>query len=325
MEHNTIKELIDTYLENDVPEEVRDSFEAWITDGEDSDAKTVALSECWNELELQEGMTDALPSADSIMAETGVAMPPKPNRLLWLSSIAAAILAVICVVQFMEGDNTVTCLASSEASIASFILPDGTKLWLNKNSRLYYSGELDGKFRKVRLEGEAYLDVAEDEKHPFVVEARELEIKVLGTEFTVSAYEDEDVTVYLQEGCVKAEGPGLSSGIILTPNQSLSYNESAGTYTKQEVRASNHTSWIGKRLVFNNTSLYDILESMSHWYQVDISCNDPEFAKSTSLSLTIRQESINEILESIELLLPVTYTEINDHTIILIHNKNNNN
>ncbi len=320
MEQNTIKEIIDIYLKNEAPDAVRSSFETWMTNGEDSAAKSRALAESWEAFEQMEEGGVRLPSASHIIGETHEPVTRRHNRILWISSVAAAFLAIICLVYFFGNKDVVTCLASSESTIASFVLPDGTKLWLNKNSRLYYSGELDGKMRRVRLEGEAYLDVAEDAGHPFIVEAQELEVKVLGTEFTVSAYNDGDVTVYLQEGCVEATGPGLPSGIILTPNQSVTYNRETGEYEKNEVRASNHTSWIGKRLVFNNTSLYDILESMRHWYNVDISCNDVDFAKSTSLSLTIRQESIVEILESIELILPVTYTEINDHTIILIHN-----
>ncbi len=322
MKENKVREIVDSYLQNDAPDAVRGSFEAWMTDGEDSVAKNRALGECWNTIEVPTEVQSPLPSAAYIISEAQVSRSSRRTRIaLWVSSVAAAVLAVMCIAQFVQNKETVTCLASSEASIASFVLPDGTKLWLNKDSRLYYSGDLGGSVRKVRLEGEAYLDVAEDASHPFIVEAQNLEVKVLGTEFTVSAYNDGDVTVYLQEGCVEATGPGLSSGIILTPNQSVTYNKETGEYVKKEVRASNHTAWIGKRLVFNNTSLYDILESMRHWYNVDISCNDVDFAKSTSLSLTIRQENITEILESIELLLPVTYTEVNDNTIILIHNK----
>ncbi len=322
MKEKIVKEIVDSYLQNDAPDAVRSSFETWMTDGEDSVAKNRALGEFWESIETPLEGSAQLPSAAGIISEARAARSSRGARIaLWMSSVAAAILAVLCITQFVQSKDTVTCLASSEASIASFVLPDGTKLWLNKGSRMYYSGDLGGRTRKVRVEGEAYLDVAKDASRPFVVEAQDLEIKVLGTEFTVSACNDGDVTVYLQEGCVEAVGPGLASSIILTPNQSVTYDRETGTYTKKDVRASNHTAWIGKRLVFNNTSLYDILESMRHWYNVDISCNDVDFAKSTSLSLTIRQESIIEILESIELLLPVTYTELNDNTIILIHNK----
>ncbi len=319
MKQNTIKEIVDRYLAGEVPEQVRSSFEGWITDGSDSAAKNRALAEAWDSFEAP-SEDPMLPSAEEIMRSAENQASPVQKYLLWLTSAAAAILAVVCLVQFMDKDNVVTCLASSESSIASYVLPDGTKLWLNKNSSLTYSGNLDGKIRKVRLEGEAYLDVAEDAEHPFIVEARELDIKVLGTEFTVTAYEEENVSVYLQEGCVSASGPGINGGVTLTPNQSLTYNGREASFVKNEVRASNHTSWIGKRLVFHNTSLYDIMESMSHWYNVDISCNDVDFAKSTSLSLTIRQESIIEILESIELILPVTYTESDSNTIIIMHN-----
>ncbi len=329
MKQNTIKEIIDLYIKSDVPEQIKTSFETWVIDAEDSAAKNRALVDSWESFETPEAPgTYSLPSAAQIIeGASGRNIRRKRflryNLPLWLSSAAAVFLAVICINQLIHNNKTVTCLASSDSAIARYVLPDGTKVWLNRNSRMYYSGNLDGKSRTVTLEGEVYLDVAEDKEHPFVVKAQDLEIEVLGTEFTVSAYDDNEVSVYLQEGCVNAKGPGFAKGVTLTPNQSLTYNKTKGSYVKEEVRASNHTSWIGKRLVFNSASLYDIMESMSHWYQMEISCNDEAFAKSTHLSLTIRQEPITEILESIEMFLPVTYTEVNENTIILMHNNNN--
>ncbi len=327
MTRNSIREIIEAYLKNDVPEQVKDSFETWIMDNDDCDEKSEALEELWEEFETPENSVNlpsaayVVKSAENIRNGRALRISRRRNVLLWMSSAAAVLFAVVSLSLYVAGNEVVTCLASSDSAIGAFRLPDGSQVWLNKGSKLYFTGDLDGKKRTVRLEGEGFFDVAEDAEHPFVVEAHDMDITVLGTEFTVTAYDENLVTAYLQEGCIKAAGPGLKDGVVLTPNHSVTYDRSKGTYTKKCVLASNHTSWIGERLVFDNTSLYDIMENLCHWYNVDISCNDMEFAKKTKLSLTIRQEPLYEILGAIEALVPVTYSTI-DNNITLFKTTN---
>ena len=81
---------------------------------------------------------------------------------------------------------------------ATIELPDGTNVVLNSASQLSYLNNFGEKVRRVQLNGEAYFKVAHDEKHAFIVQIGDLEVKVLGTSFNVSAYEDaKDVTVVL--------------------------------------------------------------------------------------------------------------------------------
>ncbi len=328
MTRQSIREIIEVYLKNSVPKQVKDSFETWIMDSEGFEEKNEALEEVWESFEAS-GEDVSLPSAsyviksaENIRRGRALRVSRRKNMFLWVSSAAAVLFAVVSMALFISGREVVTCLASSDTAIGSFVLPDGSQVWLNRGSRLYYSGGLDGKKRMVRLEGEGYFDVAEDKEHPFIVEAHDMDITVLGTEFTITAYDESHVTAYLQEGCIKATGPNLKDGVILTPNHSITYDKDKGTYTKRCVLASNHTSWIGERLIFNNTSLYDIMESLCHWYNVRINCNDENFARRTKLSLTVRQESLHEILGAIEELLPVTYSSIDNHNITLIKTTN---
>ncbi len=328
MTRTSIREIISAYLKNDVPEQVKDSFETWIMDAEGAGEKNGALEELWNTYEAPKkgahlpSASQVIRSAENLRNGRALKISWRKNIFLWISSVAAALFAVISMALYVSGRDVVTCLASSDSSIGAFELPDGSLVWLNKGSRLYFTGELDGRKRMVRLEGEGFFDVAEDAKHPFVVEAHDLDITVLGTEFTITAYDESKVTAYLQEGCIKATGPNLKDGVILTPNHSITYCKNKGTYTKRCVLASNHTSWIGERLVFNETSLYDIMENLCHWYNVDIRCNDVEFAKKTKLSLTIRKEPLHEILGAIEALVPVAYSSVDNHNITLLKTTN---
>ncbi len=328
MTRKSIREIISVYLRNDVPEQVKDSFETWIMDSDGYEEKEEALEELWESFETPAETPDlpsaayVIRSAENFRKGRALRVSKRKNIFLWISSVAAAVLAIVSVTLFISGREVVTCLASSDSAIGAFMLPDGSQVWLNRGSRLYYSGELDGRKRMVRLEGEGYFDVAEDTEHPFVVEAHDLDVTVLGTEFTITAYDESKVTAYLQEGCIKATGPDLKDGIILTPNHSVTYDKASGTYSKKAVQASNHTSWIGERIVFNNTSLYDIMENLCHWYNVEITCNDEEFARETKLSFTVRKEPLHEILSAIEALAPVVYSSVDSHNITLIKTTN---
>ncbi|MCM1177933.1 MAG: FecR domain-containing protein [Bacteroidales bacterium] len=308
MTRKTIKEIIETYLDNDVPDQVRDSFETWMLDSDDYQEKHGALEEIWDS--IPERHVCGLPPAESVL-ETAVKKENagrRPRRMLWLTSAAAVLFAFISVFQFFSGRTSETCLASSEGAKGYFELPDGSKVWLNRGSRLYYSGGLEGRTRKVRLEGEGFFDISEDAAHPFVVEAYGMDVTVLGTEFTVSAYNPDRITAYLQEGSIRASGPGLEDGVVLKPDQSITFDRGASRYYRSQIKSINHTAWIGERLVFSNTSVADICETLCHWYNVDITCDDAAFASATKLSFTVRQEPLPEILGAIGHLARVTYT-----------------
>ncbi len=309
MTRKTIEEIIAAYQKNDVPEQVRESFESWMPDSRDRREKHEVLEEIWDN--IPETCVAGLPSPSSVIeAARKREINGKTSgrrRLLWFTSAAAVFFAVISLVQFMSGSVQETCLASSEGAKGYFVLPDGSKVWLNRGSRLYYSGSLEGKTRTVRLEGEGFFDVSKDEAHPFVVEAHDMNITVLGTEFTVSAYNPDRITAYLQEGSVLASGPGLEKGIVLSPDQSITFDRENSRYFRRPIKSVNHTAWTGDRLVFNKTSLADICETLCHWYNVDLACDDSAFASRTKLSLTVRQEPLYEILSAIGHLAKVTY------------------
>ncbi len=320
MNKKTTKEVISAYLGNDVPEQVKDSFETWMLDTDDMGEKTEALEELWND--FPKSFESDLPSALSIIADANATerSGSRPrNRAAWISAAAAVILAVVSTALLVFDRPVDVCLASSEGAKGSFVLPDGSRVCLNKGSRLYYSGKLEGRKRKVRLEGEGVFDVTEDASRPFVVEAYDLDITVLGTEFTVTAYDPSKICTFLQEGCVEASGPGLKQNVRLGPDQALIYNEAEGTYVRKAVKAINHTLWIGEYIEFDEASLFDICEALAHWYNLDISCSDETFAMNTKLSFTVRQEPHYEIMKAIEALVPVKCTFEDQARILITH------
>ncbi|MFR7879195.1 MAG: FecR family protein, partial [Butyricimonas paravirosa] len=95
-------------------------------------------------------------------------------------------------------------------------LADGTRVWLNAQSELRYPVQFIGNQRVVYLKGEGYFEVTSNEEKPFIVRTlSDVEVKVLGTRFNVSAYEDDaDVTTTLAEGSVEVTVGGESIRIV---------------------------------------------------------------------------------------------------------------
>jgi len=153
---------------------------------------------------------------------------------------------------------------------SSLTLSDGTKLWLNASSRVVYPPVFEGKTREIFLEGEAYLEVAHDENLPFVVKTKQMEIKVLGTKFNISAYDDEEVhTVVLAAGSVTVRAKTTTAKpTTLTPNQLFQLDGEKISVRKVNVK--NYISWIDGIYIFKEDELSFILKRLAHYYGIEI-------------------------------------------------------
>ena len=135
-------------------------------------------------------------------------------------------------------------------SKSQLVLADGTKVWLNAGSRMAFPSEFTGTQRTVFLEGEAYFEVAHIDAQPFVVNVKEIAVKVLGTRFNITAYTaDPTIETILLEGKVSLSGktPDTSTKTetILEVNQLAVYSKSNRLFEVEEIEDSElYTAWI---------------------------------------------------------------------------------
>ncbi|MBR3075828.1 MAG: FecR domain-containing protein, partial [Bacteroidales bacterium] len=196
---------------------------------------------------------------------------------------------------------------SSSASKGYFTLPDGSSVWLNRGSSLSYKGNLDGSTRKVSLEGEAFFDVSHNPDRPFIVQGKDMDITVTGTRFTVTSYPEQSGAVYLEEGSVTVKGEAFPE-TQLAPGQGIVFDDNTLSWKKVPIVAKDHTCWTQERLVFTNTALSDVFTSLEHWYHISVICPNREFLDKTRISMTVRQETPDNIFESIALLTGISYS-----------------
>lgn len=222
------------------------------------------------------------------------------------AAAAALFLTGAATSVLLTGKRQETVLMASSENISSYTLPDGSKVWLNKNSWLTYNQRFGKRTRQVALKGEGYFEVNRDERRPFIVKMQnDLDIKVLGTTFNACNYPSlNKAEVILRSGSVQVSDNGRNEYVILKPNQKFTWNE--GSAEISSVNAMNCCRWFEHRLVFDNVKLKDILENLSHKYQTEISLNVGNLADK-HMSMTIRDESVEDILDILTTLLPIRW------------------
>ncbi len=152
-------------------------------------------------------------------------------------------------------------------------LADGTRVWMNSASELEYPVKFIGDQRVVYIKGEAYFEVAENPEKPFIVKtSHNMEVKVLGTHFNISAYEEEaTISTTLAEGKVTVSDG--TSTVELVPNQQAVFEKANKHITCRDVDAYQYLAWKDGKFIFEEESLENIMERISRWYNVQVFFN----------------------------------------------------
>jgi ferric-dicitrate binding protein FerR (iron transport regulator) len=151
-------------------------------------------------------------------------------------------------------------------------LSDGSKVWLNADSKISYPVRFDKGERKVRIEGEAYFEVAHNARWPFTVTVGDAEVKVLGTSFDVKAY-GKNIYTTLVTGSVLFTPPAANP-VQLTPDHQTFFNGSSGATETRKIIAGDWIAWKDDDLVMIKTSLAELAEILERRYDVKVSFTD---------------------------------------------------
>ena len=179
-------------------------------------------------------------------------------------------------------------------------LSDGTVIQLNAGTILKYPVTFsDPNSRDVYLEGEAFFSVQKNPEHPFIVHTKNMNVRVLGTKFNVSSYENEDTTsTVLLEGSVKVlrpnENDNLDVGTIISPNQQAAIQY--GELSVEEVDVEKYIAWTQGILYFDNDRFADIVKELERHYNVKI-LNKYQELNSVRYTGTFQYKTISQVLE----------------------------
>lgn len=179
----------------------------------------------------------------------------------------------------------------------TIMLSDGTKLVANSRTKLSYPKTfLGAEQREVSIKGEAYLEVAHDANHPFVVNSGKFKVKVLGTRFNISNYDDSKASVVLAQGSVEIT-TDCKDQVRMKPSEKVVV-ENGSFVEKTQVDALDYTSWMSGVLTLQGERVSDIAEKLSQYYGVKIVCNH---VSSTPLyGKLVLQDSVMDVLKTIK-------------------------
>lgn len=192
------------------------------------------------------------------------------------------------------------------AAKRSFLeLADGSRIWVNANTRVVYPVTFDDKEREIYVDGEIYIEVSPDKARPFIVKSKKMDIRVLGTKFNVSAYEaSQEASVVLVSGKVNVRTNNRTES-VLEPSDRLSYEK--GFTDIRKVNVENYISWKDGFYTFDNESFSVVLDKLSNYYGKKISYNSTVRALRCSGSLNLGEDMV-KILTGLESTMPVNFT-----------------
>lgn len=278
-------------------------------------------------------------------------LSPHPTKIYYLKRVLA--LAAIFIGLYFAGQwgesywmnhhlTDFNEIVAKRGTKSKLILPDGTQVWLNSESKLSYNTNFNDTIREVNLEGEAFFDVVKDKTRPFVVKTSALSIRVLGTAFNVKSYQqDPTIEATLVRGLIevhKNNEPSYSK-IILRPNEKLVYNKPAEKRNIVAAAANipshtlpqlisisalprnladsvrKETSWMYGKLIFDGDNFMSLSEKMERWYNVKITIKDETLANHRFAGV-FENENIEEALKALKLITKFNYKiEANEITI----------
>lgn len=220
------------------------------------------------------------------------------HGLSWMK--AAAILVMLVgsgwlIYTFTGGAGGGQMLAQSFDRVQSYTLPDGSMVTLNKHSELSYPAHFDGNSRSVVLKGEAFFNITPNKSKPFIIDAGNSSVTVVGTTFNVKSRE-EVTEVIVETGIV--EVMKKQNAVRLQPGQKATVTKDNEAPVTENITDELYNYYRTNEFVCNATPLYKMVATLNEAYNTDIVIAGDRL-KTLPLSVTFHNESLENILKVI--------------------------
>lgn len=204
--------------------------------------------------------------------------PKRSSKVYW--AVAASVVLLLTFAWFlfdsltpqMEGqvaENEIILKSNPNGQKSRILLPDGSTVWLNSNSKIEYAEKFSDSLREVRLVGEAYFEVTKDTQRPFVVETGDIKTTVLGTSFNISNYEEDDISlVTLLTGKIKVELDEQSA--ILQPGLQIEVSKQDNAFIQKNIDINKVAAWKDGILIFDQEDFHAVVKRLERWYGIEI-------------------------------------------------------
>lgn len=291
----------------------------WIVDEQNAEEKRNFLYNYWTELNPEPEST-IYSSLEAVRRKAGLEQQAQKifmrKRILRVAAVLFPLLLLAGGYFFYDDsfvDSSLSRVTVPYGERKEVVLPDGTKVWINAGSTLQYPDAFAADNRTVRLSGEAYFEVERDEARPFIVETRKLSVRVLGTEFNVSAYPDDgQIVTTLNSGKVAVE-TDQEEALYLEPDQQLAFNKKTREVSIQSVVASDYSEWKSGHLLLDNVTLDEMIKALERTYNVKIKAGKSLKSRTDRFTAKfVTNESLEQALDIIGAITNITYERKGD-------------
>jgi transmembrane sensor len=287
----TIWSIIGRKLEGEVSTEEEKALNDWLNTETTNKQVYFQLKELWNHKQDQTNNSQAIAAYDKLINRIKFAEVTQSqsrvrkisfqvNQFVKYAAIIIFILSFGYLASYYvtneSNENQFCTISVPKGNKSEVILPDGSRIWLNNNSKLVYPKKFNSHERKVELTGEGFFEIKPNAKVPFIVQTTDISIRVFGTKFNVSAYpNDKFVETTLVSGKVTVrsnENPEVEN--MLSPGESLTFDRTNNQVAISRIDTKFYTYWMKGEFVFKDEKFETLAKRIERIYNVEITFQD---------------------------------------------------
>ena len=312
--NNYIHKIIDFFFHHEVSDEITERVYNRMVFPVEDKAREEAVSQIWDKL-------DDASCSDELVHREHIRNTKRINsgRVAAIWTIPFIMVCFSAYYYYSAKDYVKETLSevtymqryAAMGTREEVVLPDGSKVWLNAGTLLVYPSSFISESRNVYIAGEGFFEVSKDKEHPFIVTTNHLELEVLGTTFNISAYPDNNqIMATLETGRLQVKVNKQPEKYFLEPNDQLIYTPSTGIVQQHKVNAVSHSDWRMGGLFFGNVPFNDVLHTLERVYGVKFHVRTSIYQNQSLRVHFNRNESLEQVLQIIKILVPGIEYEI---------------
>lgn len=313
-----IDSLIQKYLQEETTEAEDQQLHQWIHESQENEKRFFAEKDIWDTLgfhsDLKTYKTDL--ELELLKQNLSLNQPPKTSYLTHFLRIAAMLLLAFGLgwgtrfISFTKDQPVVAATMQEifvpKGQVNQLFLADGTRIWINSETRIVAPSQFSSKERVVKLSGEAFFEVAKDKNRPFRVEVNGQQIEALGTSFNVRAYANSnEIETTLETGQIRLQTGNQTS--LLKPGEQSVFNKTTNKLTVANVDPLTASSWKSGRYEFQNKDLLEVFKLVERWYDVEITADEAWFKGMHFSGVIKRNKDAKHFLELLSSSVPIKY------------------
>lgn len=312
--------LIAKYLEGDCTSLEIKEVESWINSNPQNGKTFQRIKTIWEETGKVRPLSE-VQETEAAWQKIKAEIKTKPNTASkWktlsfiLPRAAAAVLVFTSMIIFYltqknQGNQFVKMIeiSTQKGEKRELALADGSTVWLNAESTIKYPQDFKGDTREIYLDGEAYFKVSHNPSKPFKVNTEDITTTVLGTEFNVQAYpEQNNIQIALDQGKVAVNYK--NDKMLLEPGKLINYNKATHKLNKQSI-LDKHNQWRNNVLALNNIPLSEAVKIIERWFGVKIIVENDKL-NTCLVTTSFKEPKVDAVLEILTSILSIESKQV---------------